>query len=68
MFYSIGSTAADTAAYGGLAAGEAEAGLVAADVLAAQWWLEEKQLMAACHLVKMWVEVLCQGKCEGKWS
>ena len=27
--------------------------LVAADVLAVQWWLEERRLVDTCHLVQM---------------
>ena len=37
----------DTAATWGQLTGEAEGGLVAADVLAAQWWLEERQRFCA---------------------
>ena len=38
---------------GQLTAGEAEAGLVATDVLAAWWQLEERSHVDACHLVKI---------------
>ena len=38
---------------------EAEAGLVAADVLVVRhWWLDEKWVVAECQLVKM--TVVCQ--------
>ena len=56
-YYGNSSTAA--AVWRQLTAEEAEAGLVAADVLAVrQWWLEEKWLVLACHLVK--TDVVCQ--------
>ena len=51
MFCSGSSTAA-AAAWDRLAAGETEAGLVAADVLAVRWWLEERWLVGACPVVK----------------
>ena len=51
-----GSTAA--AAWGQMTAGKAEAGLVSADVLTVRWWLKERQLVDACHLVK--TVVVCQ--------
>ena len=42
-----------------LTAEEAEAGLLVADVLAVKgWWLEERQLVLACRLVK--TDALCQ--------
>ena len=42
-----------------MTAEEAEAGLVAADVLAVRGlWLEERQLVVACHLVK--TAAVCQ--------
>ena len=55
---------------------EAEAGLVAADVLAVWWWwwwLEERWLVLACWLVKraavcQSAEVLHRCQCKGDWS
>ena len=45
-----------TAVWLRLTAEEAEAGLVAADVLAVRWlWLEERRLVVACQLVKITV-------------
>ena len=51
-----GSTAA--AVWCRLTAEEAEAGLVAADVLAVWWWLEERWLVGAGRVVK--TVVVCQ--------
>ena len=41
-----------------LTAEETESGLVAADVLAVRWWLEERWFRVVCQLVKM--AVVCQ--------
>ena len=41
-----------------LPAEKTEAGLVAADVLVVRWWLEERQLVLACQLVK--TAAVCQ--------
>ena len=50
----VGNCSNSTAAvaWGRLTAGEEEAGLAAARALAVQWWLEERQLVDAGHLVK----------------
>ena len=42
----------DVAAWAQMTAGEAGAGLAAAEVLAVQWWLKERWCVDVGHLVK----------------
>ena len=55
----LGSGSTVAAVWHWLTGEEAEAGLVAADVLTVRpWWLEERRLVLACQLVK--TAVVCQ--------